>query len=333
MTQLKNILSKKRMAAGLALILGLLLVGTTSPLLAAKAPGKGYLGINIEKVSQDDKEEFKVDFGLLVTQVVRGEAADKAGIKKYDVLQYYNSEKLHRSGDLIEAVREDKPGTQAKIKLVRDGKEKELTVTLGELKAPPFSFNWKDKGGKLYSLMSDHAYLGVYLQKLNKGLAEYFGVNEKGGALIISVEKEAPAEKAGLKAGDVIVKFNGKEISSPRDVTKIIADLEKGDKVDVDIIRHKKKETVKAELGERTGMKGFPMLKGPCGRMNLEMPKFHWSNPEGEDIDITIKEKVDKQMEKAKGEIEKAKMEMEKANDKIRKIYIKLDEEHEHTYI
>jgi len=323
MTHLKNILSKKRMAAGVVLILGLLLVGVPSGLLAGEASGKGYLGVSIDRVSKDDKEEFKVDFGLLVTKVAKGEAAEKAGIKKYDVLQYFNAEKLRRSDDLIEAVREAKPGTQAKVKLVRDGKEKELTVTLGEWKEKHLSFDWKDKGGKMYTLMSGHGYLGVYLHELNKDLAEYFGVKEKGGALILSVGKETPAEKAGLKSGDVIVKFNGKEVSSPRDVTKMIVDLNKGDKVDVDVIRHKKKESLKAELDARTGMKGYRMFKGLGDKMNIEIPQFHWSSPEGEDIDIIIKEKLDKKMEKAQEALEKA-------NEKIRKVHGKLDEHYEY---
>jgi C-terminal processing protease CtpA/Prc len=326
MTHLKKRMPRKMMAPGIVLILGLLLVGANSTLLAGETSGKGYLGVNIEKITKDDREEFKVDFGLLVTKVYEGEAADKAGIKKYDVLQYYNDEILRRSDDLIEAVRKDKPGTQAKIKLVRDGKAKDLMVTLGEWKEKPIALKWKDKGGKLYSLMSGHAYLGVYLQELNSDLAGYFGVKEKGGALILNVEKETPAEKAGLKSGDVIVKFNGNAVSSPKDVTNLIRDLKKGDKVEVEVIRHKKKETVQAEMGERTGFKGIHMFKGPGGSSEIEIPRFQWSGPEGEDIDIIIKEKLDKGLEK---EIEK----LEKAHDKLRKIHVKLDEDEGHIHI
>ena len=237
---------------GLVLVLALVLAGTASTLMAGKDSGKGYLGVNIEKMSLGDKEEFGVKFGVLVIKVTKGEAAEKAGIKKYDVIQYFNSEKMRRPDDLVEAVRENKPGTQAKIKLVRDGKDKELTVTLGEVKFKSHSFKWKDKDGKKFLFVSGRAFLGVHLQNLNKDLAEYFGVKEDGGVLILKVSADTPAEKAGLKAGDVIVKFNDKNISNSKDVTKILADLKKGDKADIQIIRHKKKKTVKAEIKRAT---------------------------------------------------------------------------------
>ena len=140
MTQFKKFLSRKGMMTGLVLVLTLVLAGTAATLMAGKDSGKGYLGVSIEKMSPDDKEEFGVKFGVLVTKVTKGEAAEKAGIKKYDVIRYFNDEKMRRPGDLVEVVRHNKPGTQVKIKLVRDGKEKELTVTLGELKVKAFSF-------------------------------------------------------------------------------------------------------------------------------------------------------------------------------------------------
>jgi serine protease Do len=328
MTQLKKVLSQKGTVTGLVLALALVLAGTAASLMAGKDSGKGYLGVSIENMSLSDKEEFGVKFGVLVTKVTKGEAAEKAGIKKYDVIQYFNGERMRRPGDLIEVVRDNKPGTKAKIKLVRDGKEKEVTVTLGERKIKAFSFDWKDKDGKKFIFARGRAFLGVHLQDLDKDLAEYFGVKEDGGVLILKVSADTPAEKAGLKAGDVIVKFNDKNISNAGDVTEVLADLEKGDKADIQIIRHKKKKTVKAELDERKGLKGIKILKGMGKNLHFEVPdvhfevpEIHYYKPDSDECEIILREKIEKKM---KDKLKKVDEKLHRVNEKIK--LLKIDE-------
>jgi C-terminal processing protease CtpA/Prc len=322
MTQLKKLLSTKGMMTGLVMVLALVLVGTSTTLMAGKESSKGYLGVNIEKMSMGDKEEFGVKFGVLVTNVTKGEAAEKAGIKKYDVIQYFNGEKMRRPDDLVEAVRDNKPGTRVKIKLVRDGKDKELSVTLGELKFKAHSFKWKDKEGKKFldgkefKFFSGRAFLGVHLQNLNKDLAEYFGVKKDEGVLVLKVSEDTPAEKAGLKAGDVIVKFNDKKISNAGDVTEILADLEKGDKADIQIIRHKKTKTVTAELDETRGFKGIKTLKDLGKNFHFGAPEiYYYSTPDDDEREIILEEKIEKKM----------KDKMKKVDEKLKCIKIEED--------
>lgn len=328
MTQLKKILSKKGMVTGLVLALTLVLAGTATTLMAGKDSGKGYLGVNIEKMSTGDREEFGVKFGVLVTNVTKGEAAEKAGIKKYDVIQYFDDTIMRRPDDLIEIVRETKPGTQAKIKLIRDGKEKELTVTLGELKVKDFSFNWKDKDGKKFIFARGRAFLGVILQDLNKDLAEYFGVKENEGVLILKVSEDTPAEKAGLKAGDVMVKFNDKNISDAGDVIKILADLKKGDKADIQVIRHKNKKTVTVELDETKGLQGMSILENMGKNLHLEIPDIHceapeiyYFTPDNDKQELILKEKIEKKMH---DKLKKVDEKLQRVNEKMK--LIKVDE-------
>ena len=316
MTQLKKLLPQKSMMTGLVLVLALVLAGTPTTLMAGKDSGKGYLGVSIEKMSLGDKEEFGVKFGVLVTNVTKGEAAEKAGIKKYDVIQYFNGEKMRRPDDLVEAVRENKPGSKVKIKLVRDGKDKELTVTLGEFKFKSHSFKWKDKDGKKFLFVSGRAFLGVHLQDLDKDLAEYFGVKKDEGVLILKVSKDTPAEKAGLKAGDVIVKFNDKKIANAGDVPEILADLKKGDKADIQIIRHKKTKTVTAELDETRGFKGMKILKDLGENFHFKAPGVdYYSTPDDDEHESIIKEKIEKKM----------KDKMKKVDEKLKRIKIEED--------
>ncbi len=328
MTQFKNFFSRKGMAIGLVLVLALVLAGTAAVLMAGKEPGKGYLGVNVEKMSPGDKEEFGVKFGVLVAKVVKGEVAEKAGIKKYDVIQYFNDQIMRRPDDLVEIVRDHKAGTQAKIKLVRDGKEKEFTVTLGELKIKDFSFDWKDKDGKKFLFVSGRAFLGVHLQDLDKDLAEYFGVKADEGVLILKVLEDTPAEKAGLKPGDVIVKFNEKNISNAKDLTDLLADMKKDDKADIQVIRHKNKQILKVELEARKGFEGIKILKDhgknlhfEIPEINVEVPEFYYSTPEDDEAEVILEEKIEKNLEDKLKQVDKK---LQRVKEKIKRI--KLDE-------
>ncbi|MDQ1349972.1 MAG: hypothetical protein QG657_273 [Acidobacteriota bacterium] len=344
MTQ-ETFLARKKMIWLTTLIVTLIVVGALSYLTATdnkeEKTGKGYLGVNIEKVSPDDEKEFGVTFGVLVIRLQKGEPADKAGIKKYDVIQYVNGEKIRRPDDLTEVIRACKPGSEAKIKLVRDGKEKEIPVIIGELK-PEEDFKFLPpaygKEFKEFKFKSPGAFLGVSLQSLeNKDLAEYFGVKADGGALVLQVSEDSPAEKAGFKAGDVIIQLNGKDVAKPKDVHKIIADLEKGDKVDILVIRQKNKITLKAELDEAKGFRGFEFFGEPGGKMfeRLYIPNLP-ETPEMDHDCITAPKDEDKLLKqeemKLKQEEMKRKLEekLKQAEEKAHQTLLKIQE---HSYI
>ena len=320
----KKLFSRKTKVTGLILFLSLVFMGATSYLMAAgcERSRKGYLGVSIERLSQEEKKELGVDHGVLVTRVVKGEAADKAGIEEDDVIQFFNDEKIRRPDDLIDAVRDCKPKTQAKVKLVRDGKAKEVIVTLGKLKAKPHRFSWGDHKGYIF-VSGEGGYLGVHLQTLNKDLAEYFGVKDDEGALILKVEEKSPAEEAGLKSGDVIVQMEGKDVSTPEDIKDVLSDLEEGDKVTIQVVRHKKKKSVKAELEEKPGFRNIKIFKDFGDKIHSKLPNFHFSIPDFEDCIHIRMDKINKKLEeKLKGVEEKVQKKLKKLKDLKEYIYI-----------
>lgn len=138
----------------------------------------------------------------------------------------------------------------------RDGKEMSFTVEIGERKG---AMEWG--GGSRWAPDSFHFFerfkgtgIGVSMQSLTGDLGEYFGVPRGEGALITEVMKDTPAEKAGLKAGDVIVEVDNEKVSSPSDVSSIIRDKDRGDKVDLTIVRNKARQKVSLEVDEIGGL-------------------------------------------------------------------------------
>jgi len=225
-------------------------------LLAAEKESKkkGYLGVSVQELSRHQKKELKADFGVVITSIEEDSPADKDGLMEDDVIQQVNDVTIRRTSTLTRIIRKIKPGEKARIAVVRDGKEKNITVTIGSLKSShsyAFSvspgknvFNWYGGGG---------AYLGVQLHELNQDLATYFGVKADEGALILAVEEDSPAEQAGLKSGDVIIKIDNEPIADPGDVQDIISDLEEDDEIKIEIIRQNKKQTIDVTLDEHEG--------------------------------------------------------------------------------
>jgi len=96
-----------------------------------------------------------------------------------------------------------------------------------------------------------YGWLGVTVQDIDEKMVKYFGLSEKKGALVAGVLKDSPAQKAGIKEGDVIVKFDDYKIESVRQLVDIVGKTEVGKKVKLVVIRDKKEITLTVEVGQR----------------------------------------------------------------------------------
>ena len=194
--------------AFLAVTMVMVLAGTLV-LLAAEKPESGYLGVSVQSLSRAEREKLGVKNGVEVLSVEKESAAAKAGIKEDDIIQLVNGEKIRDPQDLVEIIAELAPSAAIKINLWRDGKALEKTAALGKREQTK-NFTWSRE--KLPPIFRSAGYLGIVLQELTADLASYFNVNPGAGVLIVRVEKDTPAEKAGLKAGDVIVQMGEKAV-------------------------------------------------------------------------------------------------------------------------
>jgi serine protease Do len=175
-----------------------------------------FLGVN-----WDD-----VDNGAKITEVTKESAAEKAGLKKGDIITKIDDTKIEE-GELSETIHKYKPEDKVTVTYMRDGKEQKTTATLGKTKEMKFkSFNMTQMPKMNYNFNNDGNYsfsygkprLGIKAQDLEEGK----------GAKVLDVDDESPAEKAGIKEGDVINEFDGKPVENADDLSKLArADKEK----------------------------------------------------------------------------------------------------------
>ena len=232
---------------------------------------RGFLGVIVEPLSEKMKSKLGTEYGVLIAKVELDSPADEYGLTEDDVILKVNDVKIRRPNTLTRAIRKIKPGDNAKILILRDGKKKSLKVKIGELKNEK-KFNFPFLPKKMEIKIKTRAWLGVRLENLNDDLASYFDV--KKGALVLGVIEDSPAEEAGFRAGDVIVKVADEGINDADEVREIIRNLEPEDEVNIEVIRHGKTVKLRAILEETENEKNIFIAPG------MHEPDFMWFGPE-----------------------------------------------------
>jgi len=183
---------------------------------------RGFLGIGIQDVTQDLAKSFglKESKGALVSNVAEDSPAEKAGIKQGDVVIGFQGAPIEDPGALQRAVTGTSVGTTAKLKVIRDGQEKEMTVTIGE--------QAESKRVASVQAGAEHALAGVEVQSLDRQTARELGLRETAhGVVVVNIEPESPADRAGLAQGDVIREIHRQPVKSVKDYEKIASELKK----------------------------------------------------------------------------------------------------------
>jgi serine protease Do len=165
---------------------------------------RGRMGVSIQEVTQSLADSFglKKLQGALVSSVEKGSPADRAGLQAGDVIVRMNGQDINQSSDLPAQVGEMKPGSTAKIEIIRKGEPKTLTATIAEM---------KDKNvAQRDDLPQQQGRLGLAVRPLAKQEQSEVGV---AGGLLVE-EASGPAAKSGIQAGDIVLSLNGTPISS-----------------------------------------------------------------------------------------------------------------------
>lgn len=222
---------------------------------------KSFLGVGIVDIDSERAKELqlKEQRGVEVTRVEEGSPAVKAGIAVGDILLEFSGQKLEGKEQLGRMVYETPVGRKVKILLMRNGAEKIVTAIIGVRKiagieVPQGAWNFEmpempsfaipDVPSPYLSWRSN--LLGIELEEIGSQLAEYFGVKE--GVLVRSVVKDSPAEKAGLKAGDVITRVAEKPVKSPREITNIVRGEKDKTIIAIGFVRERRDKKVQVQL-------------------------------------------------------------------------------------
>ena len=180
---------------------------------------RGYLGVMIQDLNPTLAKKFGVEgkSGALVGDVSAKSPAEKAGLESGDVITEFGGKAVTDSRHLKLQVARVRPGENVDVKLLRDGKEKALTVNVGELpgseKVAKNDTDAKDDNGTLN---------GVAVGELDsRTRREYRIPGEVKGALVTDVDQNSAAADAGLRTGDVIVEINRNPVHSADDAVKL----------------------------------------------------------------------------------------------------------------
>jgi serine protease Do len=230
--------------------------------------GQSRLGVGIADVDAAKAQELKLpgESGALVQRVEEDSPAAKAGIEKNDVILEFAGEKVRSAAQLQRLVRETPPGRNVTLVVSRAGQTRTVSLKLEkqeggfalagpmpempsvlatpvlpnfEFKLPERDFVWFQGGARL----------GISGDELTSQLAEYFGVKQGKGVLVREVVVGSAADKAGLKAGDVIVRVDDEEVSSVSNLRRALGqDRDEKRTVKLTIVRDRKEMTLTAEL-------------------------------------------------------------------------------------
>jgi serine protease Do len=175
---------------------------------------RGRLGVQIQTLSQELAKSFNMKDakGALVASVEPGSPADKAGFKSGDVIVEFDGKPVEDSRDLPRMVGMTKPGTDAKVKIYRQGEEKTLTVAVGEMQPEKTARAGRPEAAP------QTGKLGLAVQDLTAEQKEQLEV--KGGVLVGGVA--GAAAKAGIQEGDVVLAVNGESIQSAQQFKQLV---------------------------------------------------------------------------------------------------------------
>ena len=184
---------------------------------------RGFLGVVIQDINSDLAESFglKRTDGVLVSQVSEGSAAEKAGIQTGDVIVSFDGKPVKKAGPFRNRIALSAPDSRHTVTVIRDGRKKTLSVTLGTLESSAAA---KVPAGDARKS------LGLAVRDLTPDLAGKFGYDTGSGVLVAEVEPGSAAAQAGLSPGTLILEINKQPVKNLRDFREAAANAVKDGK-------------------------------------------------------------------------------------------------------
>ena len=246
-----------------------------------------WLGVETREVNADKVKDLKLpaERGVLIGKVMPDSPAAKAGLKENDVVTEINGQAIEGSVQFRRVIREIPAGRKIQLTVWRDGHSQKIEATLGKseenirtwTQAAPRSFayampampeipdipkfEWSEEGG-VGVLSMGRPRLGIEAEDLDGQLGSFFGAPNGEGILVRSVNSESPAEKGGIKAGDVITSVNGETIHGVGELREKLGSGKEAKSVKIGLLRNKAAMTLTVELPASKPLKVKRIEKG-----------------------------------------------------------------------
>ncbi|MCL5288369.1 MAG: PDZ domain-containing protein [Acidobacteria bacterium] len=223
----------------------------------------GWLGVQIANVDAEKVKQLKLpaERGVLITEVEKESPAAKAGLKANDVVTEFNGQRVESTTQFRRLIRESLAGRSAQLTVWREGRAQNISVTLGSNSdrmrgtftfAGPRDFNFD---GNMFRfdmpnivVASRTPTLGISAEDISGQLGAYFGAPGGEGILVREVNSGSPAEKAGMKAGDVITKIDGDKVRSLSEMREKLRAKREQKAISVGVIRKGGEVTLNVEM-------------------------------------------------------------------------------------
>ncbi|WP_417849879.1 Do family serine endopeptidase [Thalassoglobus sp.] len=181
---------------------------------------RSYLGVQLQQISNDLREQLQVPFGqgALISDVGSNSPASKAGLQPGDIVMEFNGKKISNRDDLVDVVEKSKPGKSYQAEILRDGKRVKLNVRLEQMPSdytPALKRGLKSSPSKADPDNVAMDSLGIEVVELNAEISQQLGLDESDSGIVVrSVKPGSPAEQAGLSVGDVIQRVGTRPVDS-----------------------------------------------------------------------------------------------------------------------
>jgi len=234
--------------------------------------GASWLGVESQEITSEKAKELKLpaERGVLLERVVPDSPAAKAGLKDNDVITEINGQRVEGAAQFRRMIHEIPAGRSAQFTVWRDGRAQTVSVTLGKsedrgnmwFRTAPRAFSFQlpkieipevapldmDWGAYSGVLAGSRPRLGIDAEDLNGQFGAFFGAPDGEGVLVREVNSGSPAEKAGVKSGDVITSLNGERVRSLGDLREKLAGKREEKTVKLGVLRNRSEVSVTVEL-------------------------------------------------------------------------------------
>lgn len=184
---------------------------------------RGWLGVMIQEITPElkDKLNLKEEKGALVGDVVAEGPADKAGIKRGDVIVSFDGKEISEANDLPFIVASTPVGKTVTVEVIRIGKKEHFQVQIEELK--------EEREAQVVSEARPN--LGLTVREMTPELARNFGLSEASGVVVVQVQNNTPAQEAGLAPGDIILEMDQVPVKDLEQFNQMIGAYKVGDTI------------------------------------------------------------------------------------------------------